>query len=124
MVSDPDGNIKDQINSNVMRKLQLGKKDKIPFRRVVSIWNRKSWRDKITDWCGNTRLGLETFNASTYEWLSSLRIDDYFFPILDRASRTLQTLPLDERKHLGEIEWTKVAEILAKPDVDERELAL
>ncbi|KAF6803057.1 hypothetical protein CMUS01_15193 [Colletotrichum musicola] len=30
-----------------------------------------------------TRLGLETFNISTFEWIASLWIDDYWLPTLE-----------------------------------------
>ncbi|KAF6803273.1 hypothetical protein CPLU01_16125, partial [Colletotrichum plurivorum] len=74
----------------------------------MTLWNHERWRTLTTRWC-ETRLGLETFNISTFEWMASLRIDDYWLPTLEAALGTLKALPLDEAQDLGRDDWDRLA---------------
>jgi hypothetical protein len=48
---------------------------KFPVRRLGTLWRNSHWRSVITRWC-QFPLGQHTFNISTFEWMSSCRLDD------------------------------------------------
>ncbi|KAK6222565.1 hypothetical protein QIS74_04267 [Colletotrichum tabaci] len=99
------------VDHKLVEALRLGSEKSFPTRRLVTLWNHKRWRTLTTRWC-QTRLGLETFNISTFEWMASLRIDDYWFATLEAALETLQALPLDETQDLGQDDWNRLAAAL------------
>ncbi|KZL83393.1 hypothetical protein CI238_13041 [Colletotrichum incanum] len=96
------------VDQKLVEALRLGGEKSFPTRRLVTLWNHTRWRTLTTRWC-QTRLGLETFNISTFEWMASLRIDDYWFAILEAALETLKALPLDEMQDLGQDDWNRLA---------------
>ncbi|KAL0938273.1 uncharacterized protein CTRU02_204883 [Colletotrichum truncatum] len=51
---------------------------------------------------GEKSFPTQTFNISTFEWMASLRIDDYWLTTLEAALGTLKALPLDETQDLGQ----------------------
>ena len=63
------------VEMQILRQLGLGSKIKFPVRRLTTLWRNTRWRDMITRWC-SIPIGRETFNISTFEWMSSCRIDD------------------------------------------------
>ncbi|KAK2039048.1 hypothetical protein LZ31DRAFT_635003 [Colletotrichum somersetense] len=78
-----------------------------PENRIAVLCSAEE-RTLTTRWC-KTRLGLETFNISTFEWMASLRIDDYWLPTLKAALGTLKALPLDEAQDLRQDDWNRLA---------------
>ncbi|KAL3291634.1 hypothetical protein RB213_015099 [Colletotrichum asianum] len=96
------------IDHRLVEALRLGSEKSFPTRRLVTLWNHKGWREITTRWC-QTRLGLETFNISTFEWIAGLRIDDYWFAMMRTMLATLEALPLDETQDLGLDDWSRLA---------------
>ncbi|KAK1973872.1 hypothetical protein LZ30DRAFT_451157 [Colletotrichum cereale] len=96
------------VNHKLVEALRLGGEKSFPTRRLMTLWNHKRWRTVTTRWC-ETRLGLETFNVSTFEWMASLRIDDYWLPTLEAALGTLKALPLNKAQDLGQDDWNRLA---------------
>lgn len=127
IASDPAGSLAPgntvKIDNKLVGALRLGGEKNFPTRRLVSIWNRKAWRERVTKWC-STRLGMETFNISNFEWLARLRIDEYWFDTLDAALHTLEALPLDEKACLGREEWSRLARALDGKTRDDLNIAV
>ncbi|KAL0929278.1 uncharacterized protein CTRU02_215819 [Colletotrichum truncatum] len=96
------------VDYKLVEALRLGGEKSFPTRRLVTLWNHERWRKITTRWC-QTRLGLETFNISTFEWIASLRIDDYWLTTLEAALGTLKALPLDETQDLGQDDWNRLS---------------
>ncbi|KAJ0359240.1 hypothetical protein COL26b_014397 [Colletotrichum chrysophilum] len=96
------------VDIKLVEALRLGGEKNFPTRRLVTLWNHKRWRDMATRWC-STRLGLETFNISVFEWMSSLRLDDYWFAKLGAVIETLQALALSDPNALGHRDWQHIA---------------
>ncbi|KAK1994148.1 hypothetical protein LX36DRAFT_641942, partial [Colletotrichum falcatum] len=99
------------VDHKLVEALRLGGEKSFPTRRLVTLWNHERWRSLTTRWC-QTRLGLETFNISTFEWMASLRIDDYWFATLEAALGTLKALPVDKAQDLGQEDWNRLAAAL------------
>ncbi len=59
----------------VLDILQLRDIPRFPVSRLLTLWDNNRWRLMITDWCA-TAVGRDTFTISTWEWMSSCRIDD------------------------------------------------
>lgn len=57
------------------QQLGLNGRASFPVRRLGTLWRNPGWRDVITAWC-RFPLGQATFNMSTFEWMSSCRIDE------------------------------------------------
>ncbi|GJC90065.1 hypothetical protein ColLi_12903 [Colletotrichum liriopes] len=110
------------VDHKLVEALRLGGEKSFPTRRLVTLWNHKRWRTLTTRWC-QTRLGLETFNISTFEWMASLRIDDYWFATLEAALETLQALPIDETQDLGQDDWNRLAAALQGGSAGDRATA-
>jgi len=70
-------------NSDVERQmldiLQLNREARFPVKRLVTLWKNARWKAMITRWC-ETGLGRATFKISTWEWMSTCRIDDVSEP--------------------------------------------
>ncbi|KAF4881223.1 hypothetical protein CGCFRS4_v015772 [Colletotrichum fructicola] len=96
------------VDHRLVEALRLGSEKSFPTRRLVTLWNHIGWREITTRWC-QTRLGLETFNISTFEWMAGLRIDDYWFATMRTVLATLEALPLDETQDLGLDDWSRLA---------------
>ncbi|KAL3292280.1 hypothetical protein RB213_011923 [Colletotrichum asianum] len=92
----------------LVEALHLSSEKSFPTRQLVTLWNHKGWREITTRWC-QTHLGLETFNISTFEWMASLRIDNYWFATMRTMLATLEALPLDETQDLRLDDWSRLA---------------
>ncbi|KAG6174346.1 hypothetical protein E4U36_000697, partial [Claviceps purpurea] len=79
-----------------------------PSRRLAILWNKRPWRRVITEWC-STCLGMKMFAISSMEWNASLRIDEYFFEMMEAALNTLRSLPLDTAIHISPDDWDQLA---------------
>jgi hypothetical protein len=64
-----------EIENQMLDFLQLRSDARFPTRRLVTLWKNARWKAMITRWC-ETSLGRATFQVSTWEWMSSCRIDD------------------------------------------------
>ncbi|KAL3290979.1 hypothetical protein RB213_002099 [Colletotrichum asianum] len=96
------------VNHRLVKALRLGSEKSFPTRQLITLWNHKGWREITTRWC-QTRLGLETFNISTFKWMAGLRIDDYWFATMRTVLATLEALPLNETQDLGLDDWSRLA---------------
>lgn len=92
----------------VVEALRLGG-EQFPTRRILTLYYNERWREMITRWCG-TRLGQETFNISTCEWMSRLRVDAYWFETMKGVLAALRAFPVDERTHIGCADWPRLVE--------------
>ncbi|KAF4883690.1 hypothetical protein CGCF415_v015725 [Colletotrichum fructicola] len=99
------------VNHKLVVGLRLSSEKGLPTRRLVTLWNHERWRDMATRWC-QTRLGLETFNISTFEWMASLRVDGYWFATLEAVLDTLNALPLDVTQDVGLGDWNMLSTAL------------
>ncbi|KAK1519800.1 hypothetical protein CABS01_16568 [Colletotrichum abscissum] len=120
VASEPNGTASvDQgtVDHKLVEALRLGGEKSFPTRRLVTLWNHERWRAITTRWC-QTRLGLETFNISTFEWMASLRIDDYWFATLEAVLNTLDALPLDATQDMGRDDWNRLVVALDGRNTD------
>lgn len=67
------GNEGEQILAEMLHLRQ--RSGSCPVRRLGVLWRNPSWRSTITRLC-RTRIGLDLFNVSTFEWMSGCRIDE------------------------------------------------
>jgi hypothetical protein len=63
------------VESQMLDFLQLSSELRFPTKRLVTLWKNVRWKAMITLWC-ETVLGRATFQISTWEWMSTCRIDD------------------------------------------------
>ncbi|KAF6802830.1 hypothetical protein CPLU01_16139, partial [Colletotrichum plurivorum] len=106
-----DATTEEQVSVDIrlVEMLRLGGEKLFPTRRLVTLWNHHRWRPITTQWC-RTKLGLETFNISSFESMASLRIDEYLIASLEAVLATLAALPLDERCHLMLRDWEQLSD--------------
>ncbi|KAK1837377.1 hypothetical protein CCHR01_20002, partial [Colletotrichum chrysophilum] len=101
---------------HVIEALRLGGDKHFPTRRLITLWNHRRWRPTTTQWC-RTRLGLDTFNISYFEWIASLRIDEYWIDALGEVLGVLADLPADERDNITPADWERLSTCQAAPNV-------
>ncbi|KAG6151795.1 hypothetical protein E4U47_007416 [Claviceps purpurea] len=104
--SDQDQLIK--LDYSIIDAIRVDLKADFPSRRLAILWNKRPWRRVITEWC-STCLGMEMFAISSMEWNASLRIDEYFFEMMEAALNTLRSLPLDMAIHISPDDWDQLA---------------
>ncbi|WYZ36255.1 hypothetical protein EsH8_XII_000005 [Colletotrichum jinshuiense] len=103
------------VNQKLVEALCLGGEKQFPTRRLVTLRNHTRWQDMTMRWC-HTKLGLETFNISTFQWMASLRIDEYWVATLDAVLETLLSLPVNEGHDVGRDDWQRIAAGLHSTD--------
>lgn len=64
-----------RMEVQLFQKLHLQGQTSFPIRRLGTLWRNDPWRSMIHEWC-QFPLGQCTFNITTWEWMSSCRIDD------------------------------------------------
>ena len=69
-----NGNTK-AVEQQMSQILGLNGRVSFPVRRLGTLWRNDSWRPVITEWVRHP-VGQATFNMSTFEWMSSCRMDD------------------------------------------------
>lgn len=79
------------VEEQMREILRLGS-ERFPISRLVTLWKNDRWRSMITRWC-ETEVGRATFNISTWDWMASYRIDNYWFSTFEEVLETLQRLP-------------------------------
>ncbi|KAF5483091.1 hypothetical protein CGCA056_v015152 [Colletotrichum aenigma] len=104
------------VDQHVVEALRLGGEKHFPTRRLVTLWNHQRWRPVTTQWCC-TRLGLDTFNISYFEWIASLRIDEYWIDALNEVLSVLADLPADEQVYITPADWDRLSTCQAAPDI-------
>jgi hypothetical protein len=113
IISDPDSDIVDEngqvtVDSKLVEKLRLAGEQKFPTRRLVTLWNHNSWPYMINRLL-TTRVGFGIFNISMFEWMASLRIDEYWFAKLGALLDTLEALPIDAAAMISHQDWERLA---------------
>jgi hypothetical protein len=73
------------------RVLKLNTREQFPVRRLAILWKNDRWRKFVSRLC-NRRAGREIFNISTFQKLSSYRIDDYLFERIESIIRPLDVI--------------------------------
>lgn len=87
MFSGARGDIEEQMN----RALKLNTREQFPVRRLAILWKNDRWRKFVSRLC-NRRAGRDIFNISTFQKLSSYRIDDYLFERIESIIRPLDVI--------------------------------
>ncbi|KAM0362979.1 hypothetical protein ACHAO7_010766 [Fusarium culmorum] len=100
-----------QVKDQMTDVLQLGSDKQFPIRRLATIWRNERWRDMATRWC-ETSIGRATFRISTWDWMISYRIDDYWFATYRSVLQTLSQLPCDAANEVELADWKKMSEFL------------
>ncbi|GKU10393.1 unnamed protein product, partial [Fusarium langsethiae] len=100
-----------QVEDQMIDVLQLGSEKQFPTRRLVTVWRNERWREMATRWC-ETSIGRATFKISTWEWMISCRIDDYWFTTFRSVLRTLSQLPGDAANEVELADWKKMSDFL------------
>ncbi|KAG7402837.1 hypothetical protein Forpe1208_v016711 [Fusarium oxysporum f. sp. rapae] len=100
-----------QVEDQMIDVLQLGSEKQFPTRRLATVWRNERWREMATRWC-ETSIGRATFKISTWDWMISYRIDDYWFTIFRSVLRTLSQLPGDATNEVELADWKKMSEFL------------
>ncbi|CAM1507688.1 Fc.00g073290.m01.CDS01 [Cosmosporella sp. VM-42] len=113
----------DTLKTEITNALQLGSDIHFPITRLVTIWRNERWRDMATCWC-ETSVGRDTFKISTWNWMISNRIDDYWFSAFRSVLETLSQLPGNATKHLTGADWEEMSKSLpaGRTDTDVQEL--
>ncbi|KID94129.1 hypothetical protein MAJ_09910, partial [Metarhizium majus ARSEF 297] len=96
----------------VLDILQLRDIPRFPISRLLTLWDNDRWRPMITRWC-ETAVGRDLFNISTWEWMASCRIDNYWFHTFNRVLKTLSALPGNHHvNNIREADWNKLTKLL------------
>ncbi|CCE32938.1 uncharacterized protein CPUR_06860 [Claviceps purpurea 20.1] len=98
------------LDYSLIEAFRIACKAELPSRRLATLWNNRPWRRVITQWC-QTRLGMDTFAISFTAWTAGLRIDEYFFEMMDSTLNTLRSLPLDTAIHVDSSDWDQLADM-------------
>ncbi|TWU71554.1 hypothetical protein ED733_003110 [Metarhizium rileyi] len=101
------GNQEDMMDQ-MAHILRLYDESGVPLRRLVTLWRNERWRAMITKWCSTT-VGRATFRISTWEWMISCRIDDFWFSAFRHTLLTLAGLPGDADRYVGLGDWKKMS---------------
>ncbi|KID80877.1 hypothetical protein MGU_11700 [Metarhizium guizhouense ARSEF 977] len=100
------------VQKRMREVLRLGGGDTFPAGRVVTLWRNDRWRSMITRWC-RTEVGRGTFtNISTWEWMASLRIDNYWFSVFEEVLGVLHSLPCDGADSVTKADWAEFVKAL------------
>lgn len=71
--------------------LKLNTREQFPVRRLAILWKNDRWRAFVTRLCGR-RAGRDLLNISTFQKLSSFRIDDYLFDRIESVMRPIDVI--------------------------------
>jgi len=69
---------REEVELRMSRLLQLNGREQFPVRRLAILWKNDRWRAFVTRLC-ERKMGRDLFNISTFQKLSSYRIDDFIF---------------------------------------------
>lgn len=94
------------VEEQMREILRLGS-ERFPISRLVTLWKNDRWRSMITRWC-ETEVGRATFNISTWDWMASYRIDNYWFSTFEEVLETLQRLPGRAVENVDAGDWAKL----------------
>ncbi|KAF2174792.1 hypothetical protein K469DRAFT_770346 [Zopfia rhizophila CBS 207.26] len=98
------------VEQQMIQLLNLSGRVKFPVRRLGTLWRNKNWRQMVTRWCGFS-LGQATFNISTFEWMASCRIDDFWFTTFDRVISTISRIHSEFNIDIQSSDWVKLASL-------------
>lgn len=83
--------VRGDIEEQMSRALKLNTREQFPVRRLAILWKNDRWRKFVTRLCSR-RTGKDLFNISTFQKLSSYRIDDYLFERIESIMRPLDAI--------------------------------
>ena len=79
------------IEARMSRTLRLNTREQFPVRRLAILWKNDRWQTFVTRLCSRTA-GRNLFNISTFQKLSSYRIDDYLFERIESVMRPIDVI--------------------------------
>ncbi|KAK3175437.1 hypothetical protein K4F52_010267, partial [Lecanicillium sp. MT-2017a] len=82
----------------------------LPYR-FATLWGNERWRNQTTRLC-RTSVGREVFNASRWDCMISLRIDNFWFRVFDHVCHILAGLPGNAAQDVGLDDWKQLAAAL------------
>ncbi|KAK7178108.1 hypothetical protein PSPO01_15842 [Paraphaeosphaeria sporulosa] len=115
-LSSNDGNLfKDSnkvVEQQMLEHLGLSSRVKFPVRRLATLWKNERWNQMITRWC-RFPMGQSLFTISTFEWMASCRIDDYWFAAFDQVIQAASTLHGRFGLDIDVPDWNQLASLPA-----------
>ncbi|KAL5371084.1 hypothetical protein DPSP01_014501 [Paraphaeosphaeria sporulosa] len=115
-LSSNDGNLfKDSnkvVEQQMLEHLGLSSRVKFPVRRLATLWKNERWNQMITRWC-RFPMGQSLFTLSTFEWMASCRIDDYWFAAFDQVIQAASTLHGRFGLDIDVPDWNQLASLPA-----------
>ncbi|KAF7515060.1 hypothetical protein G7054_g14786 [Neopestalotiopsis clavispora] len=117
-----EGNFK-KVTEQVTRALYLGAVRSAPVRRLVTIWRHERWRSLVNEWC-ETRLGIESFSISTWSWMITCRLHDFWFTVFETVLWKLARLPSNAEHQISLADWKLLSTHMSpgRSEVCKREL--
>lgn len=85
------GGARRDVEEQLSRALKFNTREQFPVRRLAILWKNDRWRTFVTRLCGR-RAGKDLFNISTFQKMSSCRIDDYLFERIESIMRPLDSI--------------------------------
>ena len=83
--------VRGDIEAQMSRALRLNTREQFPVRRLAILWKNDRWRTFVTRLCSRAA-GKNLFNISTFQKLSSHRIDDYLFERIESIMRPIDVI--------------------------------
>ncbi|KAF4472983.1 hypothetical protein FALBO_131 [Fusarium albosuccineum] len=99
------------LKGEIRESLYLSSDIDFPAPRLAGIWRNERWREMTSRWC-ETTVGRDTFNISTWYWMITCRIDDYWFSAFRSVMHTLSQLPGDAPRNITGADWKKLSNSL------------
>ncbi|KAF2462508.1 uncharacterized protein BDR25DRAFT_320678, partial [Lindgomyces ingoldianus] len=101
---------KTEVERQMLEHLGLSGRVKFPVRRLGTLWRNQNWKQMITRWC-EFSLGQATFNISTFKWMASCRIDNFWFTtfhsVIDSISQIRSEFGIDVQSS----DWIQLASL-------------
>ncbi|KAJ3525306.1 hypothetical protein NM208_g11697 [Fusarium decemcellulare] len=99
------------LKGEIRESLYMSSDIDFPVPRLAGIWRNERWREITSQWC-ETTVGRDTFNISTWYWMITCRMDDYWFSAFRSVMHTLSQLPGDALRNITGADWKKLSNSL------------
>ncbi|KAF2133085.1 hypothetical protein P153DRAFT_253634, partial [Dothidotthia symphoricarpi CBS 119687] len=96
------------VEKQMLQHLGLSGRVKFPVRRLATLWKNTNWNPRITRWC-QFPIGQATFTISTFEWMASCRIDDFWFSAFDQVIEVISQIRSQFSFDVQLSNWNKLA---------------
>ncbi|KAF2474018.1 uncharacterized protein BDR25DRAFT_352496 [Lindgomyces ingoldianus] len=101
---------KTEVERQMLEHLGLSGRVKFPVRRLGTLWRNQNWKQMITRWC-EFLLGQATFNISTFEWMASCRIDDFWFTTFHSVINSISQIRSEFSIDVQSSDWIQLASL-------------